>query len=89
VKWGKGIENMIRITFINGSYCCESGITKLKLKRDSFDRIIGVTRKTTRRRLRAHEIATLTLTDLSYVKPSQNTFNGLQKKYKYSEAEQP
>jgi len=29
------------------------------------------------------------LIDLSYVKPSQNTFNRLQKKYKYSEAEQP
>jgi putative protease len=29
------------------------------------------------------------LIDLSHVKPSQNTFNRLQKKYKYSEAEQP
>jgi len=29
------------------------------------------------------------LIDLSYVKPSQNVFNRLQKKYKYSEAEQP
>jgi len=29
------------------------------------------------------------LIDLSYVKPSQNIFNRLQKKYKYSEAEQP
>jgi len=29
------------------------------------------------------------LIDLSYEKPSQNTFNRLQKKYKYSEAEQP
>ncbi len=29
------------------------------------------------------------LIDLSYVKPSQNTFNRLQKRYKYSEAEQP
>ncbi|MDP8202681.1 MAG: hypothetical protein P9M11_11155 [Candidatus Tenebribacter burtonii] len=47
---------MIRITFINGSYYCESGITKLKLKLDSFDRTIGVNRKTTRRRLRANEI---------------------------------
>jgi len=35
---------------------CESGITKLKLKLDSFDRTIGVNRKTTRRRLRANEI---------------------------------
>jgi len=49
---------MIRITFINGSYYCESGITLLKLKRDSFDRVIGVNRKTTRRRLRASEIVT-------------------------------
>jgi len=30
-------ENMIRITFINGSYYCESGRTLLKLKHDSFD----------------------------------------------------
>lgn len=29
------------------------------------------------------------LIDLSYEKPSQNTFNRLQKRYKYSEAEQP
>ena len=29
------------------------------------------------------------LIDLSHVKPSQNTFNRLQKRYKYSEAEQP
>jgi len=49
---------MIRITFINGSYYCEAGITLLKLKRDSFDRTIGVTRKTTRRRLQASEIVT-------------------------------
>ena len=49
---------MIRITFINGSYYCESGITLLKLKRYCFDRVIGVTRKTNRRRLRAHEIVT-------------------------------
>jgi len=27
---------MIRVTFINGSYYCESGKTKLKLKRDFF-----------------------------------------------------
>jgi hypothetical protein len=43
---------MIRVTFINGSYYCESGFTKLKLKRDSFDR------KGERRRLNAHEIVT-------------------------------
>ena len=49
---------MIRITFINGSYYCELGKTLLKLKRDSFDRTIGGTRKTTRRRLRASEILT-------------------------------
>ena len=49
---------MIRVTFINGSYYCEPGRTLLKLKRDSFDRTIGVTRKTTRRRLRANEIVT-------------------------------
>ncbi|MDP8267787.1 MAG: hypothetical protein P9L97_03560 [Candidatus Tenebribacter davisii] len=49
---------MVRVTFINGSSSCETGITKLKLKRDSFDRTIGVTRKTNRRRLRASEIVT-------------------------------
>jgi len=49
---------MIRITFINGSYYCEPGRTLLKLKRDSFDRTIGVNEKTTRRRLRASEIVT-------------------------------
>ena len=49
---------MIRVTFINGSYYCESGITFLKLKRDSFDRMIGVTRKQERRRLRTSEIVT-------------------------------
>jgi len=49
---------MIRVTFINGSYYCEAGISKLKLKRDSLDRVIGVNRKTTRRRLRASEIVT-------------------------------
>jgi len=49
---------MIRITFINGSYYCELGKTKLKIKRDSFDRTIGVNRKTTRRRLEASEIVT-------------------------------
>jgi len=43
---------MVRITFINGSYYCESGITKFKLKRDSYDR------NGTRRRLNAHEIVT-------------------------------
>ena len=43
---------MIRITFINGSYYCEPGITLLELKRDSFDR------KGKRRRLRASEIVT-------------------------------
>jgi hypothetical protein len=49
---------MIRITFINGSYYCESGITMLKLKRDSWDRTIGVSRKQERRRLKANEIVT-------------------------------
>ena len=49
---------MIRITFINGSYYCEPGRTLLKLKRDSWDRSIGVTRKQERRRLRASEILT-------------------------------
>lgn len=49
---------MIRITFINGSYYCELGKTLLKLKRDSFDRSIGVARKTIRRRLRLGEIVT-------------------------------
>jgi len=49
---------MIRITFINGSYYCEPGRTLLKLKRDSFDRAIGVIRKTMRRRLRSSEIVT-------------------------------
>jgi len=49
---------MIRITFINGSYYCEPGRTVLKLKRDSWDRSIGVTRKQERRRLRASEIVT-------------------------------
>lgn len=43
---------MIRVTFINGSYYCESGKTLLKLKRDSYDR------KDKRRRLRANEIVT-------------------------------
>ena len=56
---GKGeFWNMIRVTFINGSYYCEPGKTLLKLKRDSWDRTIGVTRKTERRRLRANEIVT-------------------------------
>ena len=54
--WKRGC--MIRITFINGSYYCEPGKTLLKLKRDSWDRRIGVTRKTERRRLRANEIVT-------------------------------
>jgi hypothetical protein len=49
---------MIRITFINGSYYCEAGITMLKLKRDSWDRAIGVSRVQERRRLRASEIVT-------------------------------
>ena len=49
---------MIRVTFINGSYYCEPGRTLLKLKRDSWDRSIGVTRKQERRRLRASEIVT-------------------------------
>ncbi|MCK5052601.1 MAG: hypothetical protein KAS53_12830 [Candidatus Cloacimonetes bacterium] len=49
---------MIRITFTNGSYYCESGRTLLKLKRDSFDRTIGVTCKHERRRLRLGEIVT-------------------------------
>ena len=49
---------MIRVTFINGSYYCEPGRTLLKLKRVSFDRTIGVTRKTSRRRLRKGEIVT-------------------------------
>ena len=49
---------MIRITFINGSHYCKSGISKLKLKCDSFDMTIGVNRKTTRRRLEASEIVT-------------------------------
>ncbi len=49
---------MVRVTFINGSYYCESGKTKLALKRDSWDRSIGVTRKQERRRLRANEIVT-------------------------------
>ena len=49
---------MIRITFINGSYYCESGITSLRLKRDSWDRTNGISKKQERRRLRAHEIVT-------------------------------
>jgi len=49
---------MVRITFINGSYYCEPGITLLKLKRDSFDRTIGMNRKTMRQRLRSGEIVT-------------------------------
>lgn len=49
---------MIRVTFINGTYYCEPGRTLLKLKRDSWDRTIGGTRKTERRRLRASEIVT-------------------------------
>jgi len=49
---------LIRITFINGSYYCEPGSTLLKLKRDSYDRNIDVTRKTMRRRLRSSEIVT-------------------------------
>jgi hypothetical protein len=49
---------MIRVTFINGSYYCEPGITLLKLKRDSYDRNIGITKKTMRRRLRSGEIVT-------------------------------
>jgi len=51
-------EIKVRITFINGSYYCESGITLLKLKRDSYDRVIGITRKNERRRLRLGEIVT-------------------------------
>ena len=49
---------MIRITFINGSYYCETGVTCLKLKRDSWDQTIGISKKQERRRLRAHEIVT-------------------------------
>ena len=49
---------MIRVTFINGSYYCEPGRTLLKLKRDSWDRTKGITRKTSRRRLRSGEIVT-------------------------------
>lgn len=49
---------MIRVTYINGSYYCELGRTLLKLKRDSWDRTIGVTRKQERRRLRTSEIVT-------------------------------
>jgi len=43
---------MIRITFINGSYYCGSGKTKLKLKRDSYDRTSNI------RRLKAGDIVT-------------------------------
>jgi hypothetical protein len=49
---------LIRVTFVNGSFNCESGITQLKLKRDSWDRTIGVSRKQERRRLRASETVT-------------------------------
>lgn len=43
---------MIRITFINGSYYCEPGKTKLKLKGDSFYL------NSKKRRLRIGEIVT-------------------------------
>ena len=49
---------MIRITFINGTHYCEYGKTKLKVKRDCFNRDSFIAANCTKRRLKADEIVT-------------------------------